>query len=46
MEIKGTTHKQKATDYHQACKNCGKLFYFDRDCNGKKVICPHCKTKH
>ena len=46
MEIKGTKHKQTATDYHRACKKCGRLFYFDRDCNGKTVICPHCGTKH
>ena len=46
MEIKGTKHKQNSTDFYQACKRCGKLFYFSRDCNGKTVVCPHCGTKH
>ncbi len=42
MEIKGTEHREKPTDYYQACRYCHKLFYFSRDCNGKTVICPHC----
>lgn len=46
MEIKGTKHKEKVTDYSQACKSCHRLFYFTRDCNGKTVVCPHCGAKH
>ncbi len=46
MEIKGTKHKEKSTDYSQACKSCYRLFYFSHDCNGKTVVCPHCGAKH
>ena len=46
MTINGTKHKTSPTDFHQRCKNCGRLFYFSRDCNGKWVKCPHCGTNH
>ena len=47
-EIKGTMTRQKVTDFHQRCKNtdCARVFYVDRDCNRKVVICPYCKTRH
>jgi len=46
MEVKGTMYKENVTDYHRACKVCHMLFYFSRNCNGKKVICPYCGAKH
>lgn len=49
MEIRGTKHRERVTDYMQRCKNtssCGKVFYFPHDSNGKTVVCPHCGTRH
>lgn len=46
FEVRGTPHKTSSTDYSQACASCHRLFYFSRDCNGKRVVCPHCGHKH
>ena len=46
MTIEGTKHRTSITDYVQRCKSCGRVFYFGRDCNGKWVRCPHCRTTH
>lgn len=46
IEIKGTTSRRKVTDYFMKCRNCGKIIYFDHDCNGKTVVCPWCGKKH
>ena len=44
--IKGTKTRVRITDLPQKCKNCGRLFYIDRDCNRKWAVCPYCGTKH
>lgn len=45
-EIRGSEHRILITDFSQKCKICGRLFYFNHDCNGKKVICPYCGCRH
>ena len=44
--IEGTTYRKSTTDFHQACKRCGRVFYFSRNCNGLTVRCPWCKALH
>ena len=47
-ELRGTKTRQKVTDFYQRCKNstCARVFYVDRDCNRKVVICPYCGARH
>lgn len=40
--INGTKHKERITDHMQVCSRCGRVMYFNHDCNGKWVKCPHC----
>lgn len=46
MQLYGTPHRQHGIDFPQRCKNCGRLFYVRRSCNGETVVCPYCGARH